>query len=139
MTTFRNHPLLWIGLTGTLIFGTGFLTGMYRAFWGDETVWWTHQTMRLPIEEARDSFELYIGGELLNKRLSDRTLFAVDKNRKQVPVAAGDIAVRLNNWDKIRASFLISAAISGFFFGVSICLLAVGVVQYYQYWAENRE
>ena len=127
------NTLLWIGLIGTLIVGTSFITDVYRAFWGDRSIWWTHQAMRLPLEETRDNFDIYIGGETLRKHLSDRTLFSVDKNGKQYPIVSKDITVRLNNWDKTKASILTNTTISGFAFGVAITLLMMGLIQVFQY------
>jgi len=127
------NTLLWIGLIGTLIVGTSFITDIYRAFWGDRSIWWTHQAMRLPLEETRDNLEIYIGGETLRKHLSDRTLFSVDKNGKQYPIVSKDITVRLNNWDKTKASILTNTTISGFAFGVAITLLMMGLIQVFQY------
>ena len=129
MKNFRNNSLLWMGLTGSLIFGTTFFDNVYQAFRGDQTIWWTPQTMRLPIEETKNNFEIYIGGTSLQKHFSDKTLFSVDKNGKQYPVVSKDITVRLNNWDKTQSSLLTNTTMSGFAFGVSIALLVVGVIQ----------
>jgi hypothetical protein len=118
-----------MGLTGSLIFGTTFFDNVYQAFRGDQTIWWTPQTMRLPIEETKNNFEIYIGGTSLQKHFSDKTLFSVDKNGKQYPVVSKDITVRLNNWDKTQSSLLTNTTMSGFAFGVSIALLVVGVIQ----------
>ena len=118
-----------MGLTGSLIFGTTFFDNVYQAFRGDQTIWWTPQTMRLPIEETKNNFEIYIGGTSLQKHFSDKTLFSVDKNGKQYPVVSKDITVRLNNWDKTQSSILTITTMSGFTLGVSIALLVIGVIQ----------
>jgi len=131
----NNRPfntLLWIGLTGSLIFGTSFIADIYQAFRGDRNIWWTHQAMRLPIEKTKDNFELYIGGKLLQKHLTDQTLYSTDKNGRQYPVVAGDISVRLNNWDRIKASILSRTVMAGFTFGITITLLVMGLIQAFQ-------
>ena len=130
MANKRINPILWIGLTGTLIIGALFITDVYQAFWGDHSIWWTHQGMRLPIEETKDNFELYIAGEPLRKHISGGTLFFVDKNGNQYPIVSKDITVRLNNWDKIKTSILTSTTMSGFAFGVVITLLVIGLIQF---------
>lgn len=125
----RVNGLLWIGITGMLIIGTSFFVDVYRAFWGDNTIWWTHQGNPLPVEKTRDKFELYIGGKLLQKHLSEKTLFSVDKNGTYYPVISKDIAVRLNNWDKIKSSILTTTIATGFGFGAATALFFVGLAQ----------
>ncbi len=139
MMSKRVNALLWIGLTGMLFIGTSFVVDVCRAFWGDQTIWWTHQSMRLPVEKTSDSFELYIGGKLLQKHLSERTLFSVDKNGKQYPVVSEDITVRLNNWDKIKASILATTTMTGFGLGVSTTLFVIGLAQYIACGKKSRE
>jgi len=126
----KINTLLWIGLTVFFMIGSSFAVDVYQVFRGDNGIWWTNQASKLPLEEARGSFELYIQGKLLQKRLSDGTLFAVDKDGRQYPVVPGDIAVRLNNWDKVKASILADTTLSGFALGVAAALLVVGLIQY---------
>jgi len=126
------NTLLWIGLTGSFIFGTSFVTDMYQAFRGDHNIWWTNQAMKLSFEKTKDNFELYIGGKLLQKHMRDQTLYSTDSNGKQYPVVSGDISVRLNNWDKVKASILSRTAMSGFAFGITITLLTMGLIQTFQ-------
>ena len=128
----QTNALLWIGFIGTLLIGTSFLTDIYRAFWGDRAIWWTPQSMTLPIEETKDHFELYIRGQPLRKHLSGGTLFSVDKNENQHSVVSRDIAVRLNNWEKVRASILERTTMSGFAFGVMITLFVMGLIKVFQ-------
>ena len=129
MTNKRINVLLWIGLTGTLIIGTSLFVDMYRVAWADHALWWTHQDMRLPLNKTNDNFELYIGGKLLQKHISEKTLFSVDKNLRQYPIASEDITVRINNWDKIKSSILTRATLSAFGFGVAIALLLLGLFE----------
>lgn len=129
----RINTILWIGLAGMMIIGTAFFADVYRAFWGDHTMWWTHQSMQLPLEKTKDNFELYIRGKLLQRHLSEKTLFSVDSEGKQYPVVSEVITVRLNNWDKVKSSILTNTTISGFGFGVCITLLLVGLVQYFHH------
>jgi len=132
------NTILWIGLIGTLLIGTGFITDVYRVFWGDQNIWWTNQTMRLPIDETRDNFELYLGGEPLAKHLSKGTLYSIDKSGKPSPIVFKDITVRLNNWNKVRASILTHTIISGFAFGVASTLLIIGLIQFFQHGKKTR-
>ncbi|MGV8073614.1 MAG: hypothetical protein AB2L11_03490 [Syntrophobacteraceae bacterium] len=133
MMSKRVNALLWIGITGMLIIGTSFVADVHRAFRGDNTIWWTHQAMRVPVEKTRDNFELYIVGKPLQKHLSEKTLFSVDKNGKQYLIVSEDITVRLNNWDKVKSSILTTTTMTGFAFGVSITLFVMGLFQYFTY------
>lgn len=128
MRNWQINPLLWIGLTGMIIFGSIFIPDIYKAIRGDSGIWWTHQKMKLPIEQTKGHFELYIGGRSLQKHLSEKTLYSVDKNGKQYPVVSGDIAVRLNNWEKVKSSILMRTTIIGFVLGVVVTLFTVGLV-----------
>lgn len=128
MKKWQGNNILLVGLVGMMIVGGMFFTDVYQAFWGDRNIWWTHKDMKLNIEETKDSVELYIEGQLLQKRIAEGTLFSTDKNGKQHTVVAGDITVRLNNWYKIKSSLLANATISGFAFGVVVTLFVVGLL-----------
>ncbi len=125
----KMNPLLWIGMVGSLMIGTSLFTNIYQALWGDHDIWWTHQSMKLPIEAAKDHFELYIGGQSLGKHLAKGTLLAVDNKGAQYTVVAQDMTVRLNNWEKVRGSLLEHATMAAFAFGVAITLFVTGLVQ----------
>lgn len=123
--------MLGIGLSGVFIFGSSFFVDLYRAFWGNETIWWTTQTQRLPIEQTRNSVELYINNTLLQKHLADGTLLVVDANGTPSPVVTGAVGVRLNNWDKVKTGILTNTTLTGFGFGVAVTLLVIGAVQFF--------
>ena len=125
----QTNSLLWIGLTGTIIIGTIFFADLYRVFQGDRTIWWTHQAARLPVEQTKDNFELYIAGKLLQKHLSDGTLLGVDNDGRQYLIVAKDVTARLNNWDKIKATIFGHTTMSGFGFGVALTLLVICLIQ----------
>lgn len=128
MTRGINH-LLWIGLVGTLTIGSSYIAKVYSAFRGEQDIWWTPQSMRVPFEDTKSSFELYLAGQPLRKHLADGTLFAVDRNGQQFRVASEDITARMNNWDKTKASFLTHTTITGVAFGVTVTILGLGLGQ----------
>jgi len=132
MKIFRYNALLWMGLTGSLIFGTTFFENIYQAFWANQTIWWTPQSMRLPIEETKNDFEIYIAGTPLNKHLSERTLTALDKNGKPYPVVSKDITIRRNNWDRTQSSILANTTFIGLVFGASLTMMLIGLYQFFQ-------
>jgi hypothetical protein len=109
--------------------GTSFITDLHQAFRGNDHTWWTHSEMRLPVEETRNAFEIFISGKLLQNHMADGTLLGMDGGGKPYPVVPGDVTVRLNNWDKVRASILARTTVSGFGLGVSVTLLAAGLIR----------
>lgn len=128
MTIRKINPLLWIGLTGTILIGSSFVVDIYQVSGGDKGMWWTHQEMKLPVEDTGDAFELYIAGKPLRRHLADRTLFVMDKNGNRYPVVPKDVTVRLNNWEKTKAAILTRTTISGFGFGAAVTLLTTGLL-----------
>ncbi|MBW2097634.1 MAG: hypothetical protein JRG77_02260 [Deltaproteobacteria bacterium] len=125
----KINPLVLIGLIGMLTIGTNFSTQLYRAFWGNQDIWWTVRTMQLPIEDSKNNFKLFISGKLLQKHLADGSLFALDRNGEQYRVVSKDVTIRLNNWNKVKSSILTNALISGVLFGIVITVLVIGLIQ----------
>jgi len=123
------NPLLLIGLIGFFTVGSSFFVDIYRAFYGEKDIYWTHQEMKLPVEKTGNDFQLFIAEKLLQNHLSDKTIYAIDKNGTQYPVVVEDITVRLNNWNKVKATILAKATFTGVFFGIALTLLITGLVQ----------
>ncbi len=96
---------------------------------GNKNIYWTHQSIKLPIEDANNDFQVYISGKLLQKHLAENTLFAIDNNGVQYPVVSKDVSVRLNNWNKVRSRMLTTAIFTGFSFGITLTLLITGLIQ----------
>ena len=124
------NPLLLMGFIGILTIGTRFTAELYRAYWGNDSIWWTHQQMRLPVEDSGNSFILYIAGKPLQGHLDEGSLFAAAADGQKFRVVAGDVGVRLNNWYRVKASILTWALISAFAFGCSVTLFVTGLIQY---------
>ena len=125
----RINPLVFMGLIGMFTIGTNFAWQLYRAFWSNQDIWWTPQTMQLSIENSKNNFELFISGKSLQKHLTDESLFALDNNGEQYHVVSNDLTIRLNNWNKVKSSILTNAIISGVAFGIIITVLAIGLIQ----------
>lgn len=123
------NPFLFVGLLGTLIAGTSFSVSMYNVFFCDRGIWWTHRDMRAAFDDTKNEFELFIAGKPLKKHLAAGTLFLTDENKKQNRIVSEDITARLNNWSKVKATMLIYTTITGFIFGISITLFAIGLFQ----------
>ena len=125
----KFNAFLWIGLLGALTVGTGFITDIWRVSRGDTGIWWTHKDRGLSLEETKNNFEVYICGKRLQEHLSEEALLVAGNNGEQHRIVAGDISVRMNNWEKTRTSVLAKTSISGFVFGIAIALLLIGLFQ----------
>lgn len=122
------NPLLLIGGVGLLTVGSQLLVVLYRAYWGADDIWWTPAALMLSLEETQGDFEVFVAGEPLGEQLAAGSL-AVSKGGVARPVAVQEISVRLNNWQKVKSSFLGHATYMSFLFGASCALLAVGLAQ----------
>ena len=123
------NPLVNTGLTALIITGSTLFVDVYRAYWGDESIWWTPLHLALPLEKTRDQLEIYLGDTLLQQALTQHQLFAVDPDGQQYPVVADDIQVRLNNWYEVKANLLSRVVFLGAPFGAALALFLVGLGQ----------
>lgn len=118
------------GLTGTIFIGS-FLAGDYfDTSRCRHDSWWTPMSMALTLNQSRQEFELYIQGEMLQKCIEEGTLLMVDDRGTSKKVTAGDVKVRLNNRHKVKADKLPYALAAAFFLGISMSLLALGLMQF---------
>jgi hypothetical protein len=125
----RVNALLVIGITGTIVLGFHFGVQYGRAMWGNRSIWWTPKVMAVSLDETRQYFELFLSNELLQDHLKRRSLSATERNGKTYQVVPEDIKIRLNNWYKVKASFLNSAVFSAFMLGISVTCLILGLAQ----------
>ena len=128
----KFNELLIIGITGTAIIGSIFAANYGETVWGNKDIWWTPMSMALPLNETKQELEFYIKGELLQKRLDRGTLIAVGNAGQSSPLVTDDVKIRLNNWNKIKASKLNNITVSSLLLGVSITLLVMGLIQYFR-------
>ena len=134
----RLHPLLLAGLIGTAVSGSIFAEQYGGAVWGRSDIWWTPMELALPLPAAGKNFELYIGGELMQRQVERGALAVQDKNGALRPVAPAEIKVRLNNWQKIRAERLHGAVFAALSLGISTTCLVMGIVGHVQGRKEKR-
>ena len=121
---------LIIGIIGVCVFGSHFGIQYGRAMLGRKDMWWTPKAMALPLEQTRREFELFINNELLQSRIKQGTLLAIDPEGNAYPVVSENVTVRLNNWHKTKASFLHIAVFTALLLGISLTSLIVGAIQY---------
>jgi hypothetical protein len=123
------HPFLLAGLIGICTIGTGFTVQLYRAYGGNDAVWWTPVSMKRPFKESRNRFRLYLSGQPLSKHLEQGTLWAKDDQGERYRVVEKDLSVRLNHWPEVKASILSGAIVNGVLFGAALTLFAIGLAQ----------
>ncbi|WP_017302994.1 hypothetical protein [Spirulina subsalsa] len=123
------NPFLLIGLSGFFTLGSHLFIDLYRVFYEDPTIYWTHQAMPLSLEQTEQNFQLFIAGKNLNRHLSEKTLYALDSEGRPYSIVPEDVTVRVNNWPQVKANLLTKTTFTGFAFGITITLLLLGGVQ----------
>ncbi|HDQ44150.1 MAG TPA: hypothetical protein ENN17_01460 [bacterium] len=125
----KFNAWLLFGIIGVSLFGSQF--GIYygRAVWGNADIWWTPRNMALPPEDTKNEFELFVKGDLLQDHLERGSLSATDPDGESKTLNSGDIAVRLNNRHKTKASLLHVAVFMALLLGASLMSLVVGIRQ----------
>lgn len=65
-------------------------------------IWWTPLPLMVPLTEAADRVEVYVRGKPVATLLDAGQLRVMDGGSGNA-VAAGEIGIRFNNWDRVRA------------------------------------
>src|SRR5437016_7575174 len=86
-------------LTGALLLIP--LVALYSELSKRSDIWWTPATNQLPLAESRDRVEIYVRGRPLGMLVDQGHLAITDSAGPHV-LTSQDIAVRLNNWDRVR-------------------------------------
>jgi len=86
-------------LTGALVLIP--LVALYSELSKRSDIWWTPATNQLPLAESRDRVEIYVRGRPLGMLLEQGHLAITDSAGPHV-LTSQDVAVRLNNWDRMR-------------------------------------
>src|SRR2546425_4212933 len=122
-------------LTGALMLIP--VVALYSELSKRSDIWWTPATNQLPLAESRDRVEIYVRGRPLGTLLEQGHLAITDSAGPHV-LGAQDVAVRLNNWDRVRIQrlprVLIYAAVLGAGL-IALLLVATGRLAY----REERE
>jgi hypothetical protein len=85
---------------------------IYREVAQRRDIWWTPVAMLVPLAESKDRVEIYVRGEPLTAQLQSGHMRVGEGGQSSV-LAASDIGLRFNNWDRVRAdhmSFLLVCA-----------------------------
>ena len=122
--------LFFSALTGSLLLIPAL--ALYRELSGRPDIWWTPLPMALSISESQDRVQIFVRGKPLAALLEARQLSVTDENGSS-PLGAGEIGLRLNNWDRVRADrlpVLLSYAASCGGGVVLLLLIATGRLAY---------
>ena len=89
---------------------------LYRELSRPADIWWTARTMLVPLTGSQDRVEIYARGKRLLTLIEAGQLRIADDTGVSV-VAATEVGLRFNNWDRVRAErhplFLTYAAACG--------------------------
>ena len=78
---------------------------LYRELSQRDDIWWTPRTMLVPLAGSKDRVEIYVRGQPLAALVQAGHL-RIGEDRESVVLAASDVGLRFNNWDRIRAGRL---------------------------------
>jgi len=79
---------------------------IYRELSQRNDIWWTPVTMLVPLAEAGDRVQIYLRREPLAAVLQTGHLRMGEGDGAGV-VAASDIGLRFNNWDRVRGGHIV--------------------------------
>jgi hypothetical protein len=85
-------------------------------------IWWTPRTMLVPLADSADRVEIYVHGQPLAKLIQAGQVQVLDEGRP-VSLGAGDVGLRFNNSDRVRAERLPRLLLSGALFGAAALYL----------------
>jgi hypothetical protein len=78
---------------------------LYRELSRRPDIWWTPRTMLIPLAESTDRVEIYALGQPLTALLQAGQVRIAEGGGMRV-MTAGEIGLRFNNWDRVRAEGL---------------------------------
>ncbi len=106
--------LVFLGLSVSLFLVAAM--PLYRELSRRPDIWWTPPTMLVPLAEGRDRAQIYARGRPVEELLEAGQLRLVEDGGSRA-LTSGDIGLRFNNWDRLRAEslppLLVSAAACG--------------------------
>jgi len=105
---------------------------LYRELSQRSDIWWTPRTMLVPLADGKDRVEIYVRGESLGALLRAGRL-QISENGGSSALAASDVGIRFNNWDRVRAQRLPTLLVYAAGCGIVVCmalLLLTGRIAY---------
>jgi len=111
-------------LFATLMFTLFFVAAvpLYREVSRRRDIWWTPRTMLIPLAESTDRVEIYARGQPLTTLLQAGQVRVAEGGSVRV-LTTGEISLRFNNWERVRAEGLPVLVASAAGCGVAVVML----------------
>ncbi|MDP9279801.1 MAG: hypothetical protein M3P00_10315 [Gemmatimonadota bacterium] len=94
-----SHQAVFPGLSVTLFAVAA--VPLYTEITRPSDIWWTPQTMLVPLSDGKDRVEIYARGRPLDGLIKAGQLRIGEDGSSSV-LAMSDIGLRFNNWDRVR-------------------------------------
>ena len=88
---------------------------------------WTPQHLALRLDTVSDRFEVLVARSPLGKTLSEGRIYLADERSRSFPLTESDVTVRVNSYDRIRASYVPSFLWLGVTAGAAGMLFLLGL------------
>ena len=108
---------LFLTMSATLFFVAAVPLGAEFSRRGD--IWWTPQTMLVPLAESADRVEIYVRGRPLAALLQTGQIRIAEDARIGALIPS-EIGLRFNNWDRVRAERLPGLLVSAAGCGIAV-------------------
>ena len=95
---------------------------IYRELSRRSDIWWTPFPMLVPFADSKERVEIYVRREPLAALLQAGQLRMEENGRSSV-LAAGDIGLRFNNWDRVRGEHIVLLLACAAMCGVAAVML----------------
>jgi hypothetical protein len=109
-----------------LVFLSTAAAPLIREFSQRRDIWWTPSAMTVPLAEGKDRVVIYARGKPLLD-LVQAGAVRLEENGTTTTLTAGDIGLRFNNWDRVRAARLPLMLMYAAACGVSAFLILLGL------------
>ena len=100
-------------------------------------IWWTPMSLAVPLADTSDRVQVYLGDVALDE-LVEAGRVRLGSDSTAVPIAATDLRLRFNNWDRVRAERAPALVGAGIGLGAAAVLLLIGVLGWGPLKSERR-
>jgi hypothetical protein len=121
----RNRSRIYLLAFGGMFFLTSALN-LVRFYAQPSDIWWTPRPLSVALADASDRVEVYVREMPLTQQISAGRIQLVT-DAGVVAVAAPDVRLRFNNWDRVRAQKLPSLVTTAFCAGASSVFVLLGI------------
>jgi len=101
-------------------------------------IWWTPHAMLVPLAESKDRVEIYVHGQPLAALLEAGNLRIAEGSGLSA-LATGDVGLRFNNWDRVRAERLPLLLACAAACGITACMLLLVLTGRLAYRGESEQ